>query len=107
MPKTKTIGHKTDGKLPELVVVHYKSIDEEFRMYVSAVLEEYSVSPKQISRVGLVLGGNHRKGESRLCFQLLISVDGMNKPIHKTTSIVEVYHKKEKVSYLRKQLWIG
>ena len=107
VPKTKTIEYKIEGKLPELHVAHYQSIDEEFRRCVSAVLEEYSVSPKRISRVRLVLGGNHGKGAFCLCFRLLISMDGMDKPIHKTTLITKVYCKKEKVLYLRKRLWIG
>ena len=51
--------------------------------------------PFDVTKIRLIIGGDHGKGAFRLCFRTVINVEGEKKPIYKTKSIAEVYCAKE------------
>ena len=95
-PKVKVFEHHVDGeKNPEIVHSQYQSVCIEMKKAIEDIIAEYKINIFEISKMRLVLGGDHGQGAFRLCFRIILNVDNRDGPIYATKSIGEVYSAKE------------
>ena len=95
-PRVKVFEYHVDGsKFPEIVHAQYQNISKEFVRAVEELIEENTILSNSITRIFLVVGGDHGKGAFRVVFRALLSIQGRREPVYKTKAIAEVYCKKE------------
>jgi hypothetical protein len=95
-PKTISVPHHVSGeKWPEMVHAQYQDISLEVLKTIHDILVEMDASPDLVRKIRLIIGGDHGVGAFRLCFCVVINLEGHKKPVHKTKSIAEVYSKRE------------
>ena len=78
----------------------YQNIATEFARAIEELVAENELSPEDIVRAFLVLGGDHGQGAFQLYFKALLVLVGFDEPVHKTKSIAEVYCAKEEGTLL-------
>ena len=104
-PRTKVSEYHVDGmKHPEMVHAQYQDVQSKLHIAIQELLVEYEVIPFYVTKVRLIIGGDHRKGAFHLCFRIVINVKGKMEPIYKTKSIAEVYCAKEEGIILEKSI---
>ena len=81
-PRVKVFEYHAEGqKFPEIVHAQYQDIAREFAKTVEELIGEHTILPENITKVFLVLGGDHGQGAFRLCFRALLLVAGRELPL--------------------------
>ena len=95
-PRVKVFEYHLDGeKHSKIVHAQFQDITKEFARCVEESIAENNVRPEHISKIILVVGGDHGQGGFRVVFRTLLIISGLPGPLYKTKAIAEVYCNKE------------
>ena len=71
------------------------------------MIVEYSLPPEDIVGLFLIVGGDHRQGEFRLCFRALLTMRGRIELVYKTKSIAGCIARRRKGRFWTSRLFLG